>query len=247
MCLNKLASLYKAGQINKNAINHGISLIKVGLSKFELDNAIGQFIIDNSGYPTMLGYEGYPGNCCISVNHEIVHSPPSDYKFKDGDVVKLDVSVTLEGLCTDSARTIIVGAPKNEDVHLIEQTKKCLDEILKIVKVGVGLLEIARIGDTIPDIHIFPSFCGHGTGEALHIPPHIFSTTRGVPQEELEKIKNVVLKEGDIIALEPIATLGNVDYKVLEDKWTAVTLDNSKVAHFEDTILVTANGCEILT
>ncbi|HEX9153234.1 MAG TPA: type I methionyl aminopeptidase [Candidatus Saccharimonadales bacterium] len=195
------------------------------------------------GEPTFLGFFGYPDIICISVNNQVQHSIPNDIPFKDGDVVNYDFGVTYNGMVTDSGITVCVGNKLTPDTkRLLDGTERALYEGLKSVKSG------ARVGDISATIErtlrkhklgIVRELVGHGVGHELHEDPEIPNYGRAG--------HGPVLRAGMTIAIEPITTLGNPSIYQARDGWTLLTQDGSWSAQFEHTVLITANGCEILT
>ena len=218
---------------------------KEGVTTKELNNFAEDLITKAGGAPSFKGYKvqgapnPYPGALCISINEEVVHGLPSDRKLKKGDVVGLDIGMWYEGLCTDTAMTILVGGGTNK---LIDATKKSLE--IGIAEVRAG----ARVGDIGYAIQNFlekekfgivRELVGHGVGRAVHEDPEVPNFgKRGAGPE---------LIEGMVIALEPMATEGNPKVKIAPDGWTWLTKDGSCSAHFEHTIVVTGDSAEILT
>ncbi|OGF71771.1 type I methionyl aminopeptidase [Candidatus Giovannonibacteria bacterium RIFCSPHIGHO2_02_43_13] len=218
---------------------------KDGVTTKELDELAEKLILKSRGKPSFKGYGAhrapmpYPGTICISINEEVVHGIVSDRKLKNGDVVGLDIGMWYEGLCTDTAMTVLVGGGTNK---LIETTKKSLK--LGIAQVRPG----ARLGDIGFAIQqhlekegfgVVRELVGHGVGRAVHEEPEIPNWGRKGEGNELF--------EGMVIALEPMATEGSPKVKLAKDGWTWVTRDGSRSAHFEHTLVVTKTGSEVLT
>jgi len=194
--------------------------------------------------PVVLGYEGFPDVICISVNNAIVHGIPTDEPIKEGDVVKLDLTLGHKGLVVDSARTVVAGSSDNKDVkRLVEGTKKSLDSGIAAIK-GNG----TRVGDIAAAVQktldqyklgVIRELVGHGVGYDIHEKPNI--PNYGVAGT------GPVLSAGMTIAIEPMASLGDWRISVAKDGWTIVMKDGSLGAHFEHTVLITEDGAEILT
>jgi methionyl aminopeptidase len=194
--------------------------------------------------PVVLGYEGFPDVICISVNEGIVHGIPSSNPFKDGDVVKLDLTLGYKGMVVDSAITVIAGQKKDADVkRLIEGTKKSLDAgIAAISGSGTRVGDIASAVQKVLDQHklgIIRDLVGHGVGYDIHEPPNI--PNYGVAGS------GPVLSAGMTVAIEPMASLGDWQINIAKDGWTIAMRDGSLGAHFEHTVLITETGAEILT
>lgn len=195
------------------------------------------------GEPAFLGYQGFPDVLCVSVNDEVVHGIPSDERvLADGDVVSMDFGVQYEGMITDAARTVIIGRASKGDRRLVETTRESLNRAIKVLKAGVQVGDIGAAAQQPLEQNKFGivrDFVGHGVGHFLHEDPNIPNYgTKGT---------GMVLEAGMTIAIEPMATLGEEAVYIASDQWTVKTLDQSRAAHFEDTILITDAGYEILT
>lgn len=217
--------------------------IKEGMSTKALATIAKQELRKLGGQPTILGYGGFPDVICISVNDEVVHGIPRDNKIlKDGDIVGLDFCVTHKGLITDSAISVIVGQADDKTKKLLETTERALYAGIDACKAGVKVGEISVAVQAVLDAAgygVVRDLVGHGVGYEMHENPNI--PNYGHASE------GPVLKEGMTIAIEPMATLGTYKVKTDPDGWTIRTTDGSYSAHFEHTIVITADGAEILT
>ena len=217
--------------------------IKPGMSTLDVANICEKVIRDNGAYPTFLNYSGFPGAVCVSVNDELVHGIPSSKRIlRDGDIVSVDVGATLNGYVGDACRTYPVGICKESALRLIEVTKQSFFEGCKYIRPG------ARLGDVS---HAIQKYCeergyslpreytGHGVGSSLHEDPYIpnYGTAGSGP----------ILKEGMCLAIEPMVNEGHFALRVMKDGWTAKTKDGKLSAHYENSIVVTKDGYEILT
>jgi methionyl aminopeptidase len=194
------------------------------------------------GEPAFYGYYGFPDVICISVNDEVVHGIPGKKMIKNGDIVSLDFGVKYNGMITDAARTVIVGQSTKPIKVLVDTTKASLDAGIDVIKNGVQVGDISAAVQELLDgagLGIVRDLVGHGVGHALHEDPNI-------PNYGKARTGHT-LKAGMTIAVEPMATLGSFKVLTLEDGWTIVTRDGSLAAHFEDTILITETGAEVLT
>jgi methionyl aminopeptidase len=194
--------------------------------------------------PSFKGYHGFTGSICSSINNEVVHGIPHKKKvIRAGDVLKVDTGAYYDGFHGDSCITIGVGQVTPDAAKLIRVAEETLYKGIEQVKEGAYLLDIAgAIEDHVKanGFSVVEDFTGHGVGRNLHEEPSVFNfRTREMP--------NVKLKAGMTLAIEPIVNAGNKFTRVLPDRWTAVTVDNALSAQFEHTVLVTANGYEILT
>lgn len=216
--------------------------IKEGITTLELDKIAEKFILSHDATPSFKNYNGFPNSICTSVNDEVVHGIPSNYKLKDGDIISIDIGVCYKGYHGDSAWTYSVGKIDDEKKYLLEHTKEALFTGLDKVKAGNRLGDVESAIGNYADAHnlgIVRELVGHGVGAKLHEDPEI--PNYGIPNT------GPLLKEGMVLAIEPMLNLGGDDVCQLDDGWTIVTDDYSPSAHFEHTVLVTKNGYEILT
>lgn len=216
--------------------------IKPGVSLLKLDSLAEDFIRSKGATPSFKGYEGFPNATCISVNNEVVHGIPSNRKLKDGDIVSIDIGACYKGYHGDSAWSYAVGKLSSDCTYLMEHTKKALYEGIKVVKPGARIGDIGNAVEKYANAHnlgIVRELCGHGVGNHLHESPDV--PNYGLPNT------GPVLKEGMVIAIEPMLNLGCDDIVVEDNDWTITTLDGKPSAHFEHTVLVTKDGYQILT
>lgn len=213
-----------------------------GISTYELDKIAEKIIRDNKAIPTFLGYHGFPGSICASINEQVVHGIPSkDVILKAGDIISIDVGATFRGLVGDGAWTYPVGEITDDKKMLLETTEKSL--MAGVARMMSGNL-LEEVSGAIEDVAvskglgIVRQYGGHGVGRSMHEEPFVFNYRTG---------NKTVLKSGMTIAIEPMLNLGKDDVYVLDDEWTVVTADEKPSAHFEHTVLVTDDGPEILT
>lgn len=233
----------KACHIAHELLDYMEDKIHVGVTTKELEQLAHDFIIKHDSTPSFLGYEGYPGSICISVNEEVVHGIPGSRKLKNGDVVTLDVGACYKGYHSDTARTYKVGHVTKEVERLLKETNRALYEGIKTVKNGSKVSDISKAVEKVAhqnNFAVYRELTGHGVGKYVHEDPFI-------PNYYNPKEKDVTLKSGMVIAIEPMFGLGKRDIVMLEDDWTIITVDGSTSAHFEHTVLVTDDGYEILT
>ena len=231
-----------AGELVGATHKYLIPYLKPGITTKEIDSLARDYIIKQGAFPSCYHYEGYPANICISINEEVVHGIASNRKLIDGDIVTLDICVCYKGYHGDSAWTYPVGNISLEKQYLLEHTEKSLYEGLKQVKAGVHIGNIGHAIQTYAESHklgVVKELVGHGVGSHLHEDPD-------VPNYGKEGT-GPVLKEGMVIAIEPMLNLGTPKVYLLDDDWTVVTADDKPSAHFEHTVLVTKDGYEILT
>jgi methionyl aminopeptidase len=219
------------------------SMIKEGNTGDKLEEFCLKYIENSGGVPTFKGYNGYPYAINLSINEEVIHGFPLKSKiFKSGDIISVDCGITLDGYIADSARTYYVGDLTQREKELIKVTEESLyigiEKAIKDNKIG----DISNAIQTHVEgygFSIIRDFVGHGVGRKLHESPQIPNygfSGRG------QKIR-----QNMTFAIEPMVSMGDYELEILEDGWTAVTVDKSKCAHFEHTVLITENGPEILT
>lgn len=217
-------------------------IIKPGVTTRQLDEIAREIILSNDAKPSFLGYGGFPASICASPNEVLVHGFPSDEPLKDGDIISIDVGAEYKGYHGDSAWTYAVGKISDEDAKLMEVTKDSLFKALEIVKPGIHLSDISNTIQTYVEAHGFSvpiEYTGHGIGSHLHEDPPI--PNYGKPG------RGPIIKEGMAMAIEPMVNAGKRNTRTLRDGWTVETVDRKKTAHYEHTIIVTADGYEILT
>ena len=239
----EIALLKEAGRIVALCHEEMKKHVKPGVSTWELNEICEKLILEHNATPSFKGYGGFPAAICASVNEVVVHGIPSKKQIlKEGDIVALDIGACYKGYHGDSAWSYAVGNIKNQDQLLMQVTHDALFAGLSVVKEGVHLGDVsAAIGNYISQygFGIVECFTGHGVGRELHEDPAIFNF--GIPGT------GPILKEGMVLAIEPMVNAGTKNVRVLSDRWTTVTKDKSKSAHFEPTIVVRKNGYEILT
>lgn len=234
--------LEKAGHIVYLTHKYLEPLVKPGISTEELNRLGEEFIISQGATPSFKGYEGFPYALCISVNDEVVHGFPSKRKLKDGDIVSIDIGACYKGYHGDSAWSYKVGSITDEDKYLLEHTEKALYEGIKQVKPGNHIGDISNAIEVYATAHnlgIVKELVGHGVGTTVHEDPE-------VPNYGMAG-KGPRLREGMVIAIEPMLTLGSSDIYVDSNDWTVITDDGSRSAHYEHTVAVTSDGVKILT
>lgn len=238
----ELSLMKVAGKIVYDTHQYLKPFIKEGITTGELDKLAHDYIISRDAYPSCLNYEGFPKSICISVNEEVVHGIPGKRKLKNGDIVTLDICACYKGYHGDSAWTYPVGEISEEKKYLLEHTEKALYEGLSKIKDGVRLGDISNAIEEYATHHklgVVRELTGHGIGSNLHEDPDVPNFGK--------KGAGPVLKKGMTIAVEPMLNLGTRKIYILDDDWTIITGDNKPSAHFEHTVIVTEDGCEILT
>lgn len=234
--------LKKAGNIVYRTHQYLKPYIKEGITTKELDRLGEAFIRSEGATPSFKGYEGFPTALCISVNSEVVHGFPSDRVLKNGDIVSLDIGACYKGYHGDSGWTYKVGEASEEIDYLLEHTEKALFVGLEQVKPGNRIGDVSSaIGNYAKEhnLGVVKELCGHGVGTDVHEDPEV--PNYGIPNTGPR------LKEGMVIAVEPMLTLGSPKIFVHDNDWTVDTQDGRPSAHFEHTVVVTADGYKILT
>ena len=218
--------------------------VQAGITEQQIDAFVATKITEYGAIATYKTSEvGFPAVICISTNDEVVHGVPTDYTLRTGDVVSFDLVITYKDMKTDSAFTMVVGEqPKGAIKHLISLTERSLYAGIDAIKGPVYTGDIAAAIEEVlakGKLGIIRELVGHGVGLKMHMPPDIPNYGH--------KGTGVLLKPGDTIAIEPMATLGGEGIVELDDNWTIATRDGSLAAHFEHTVLITEDGAEILT
>lgn len=216
--------------------------IKEGITTKELDKLAEDFIRSKDATPSFKGYEGFPSTLCTSINSEVVHGFPSDRKLKNGDIISIDIGACYKGYHGDSAWTYTVGEVDEKTKQLLEDTEKSLFVGLEQVKPGNRIGDIGYAIEQYARKHnlgVVRELCGHGVGTSVHEDPEV--PNYGIPNTGPR------LKEGMVIAVEPMLTLGSPKVFLHDNDWTVDTQDGSLSAHFEHTVVVTKDGYQILT
>ncbi|MDH5489332.1 MAG: type I methionyl aminopeptidase [Rhodospirillaceae bacterium] len=232
----------KAGKLAAETLDMITPYVVPGVSTDELDRLCHEFIVDNGAIPSPLNYRGYPKSICTSINHVVCHGIPGDKTLKDGDIINIDVTVTLDGWFGDTSRMFNVGKVGVKAQKLIDVTFAAMWEGINVVKPGATTGDIGHAIQKYAEGHkysVVRDFCGHGLGRVFHDVPNIMHY--GNPGE------GAMLKEGMFFTIEPMINLGKYDVKILQDGWTAVTRDKTLSAQFEHSIAVTKDGFEVFT
>lgn len=238
----EITKMKKAGSITGAALQFAGENIRAGMTTHELDRMLNKFITSHGAIPSFLGYGGFKGTACISINDEVIHGIPGPRKILDGDIVSVDVGAYIDGYHGDSCKTFAVGDVSDEAKALMASTEGSLYKAIELAKPGV------RIGDLSAAIQqynesrgytIVKQFVGHGVGKELHEDPEVPNFGKAG--------HGVRLVAGMVIAIEPMVNAGKEAIKVLPDGWTVKTKDGSLAAHFEHTIAITSDGAVILT
>ena len=238
----ELELMRRAGRITAGARSLAGSMVKPGVTTLQIDTAVRRFIESHGAKPSFLGYAGYPGSACISVNDEVIHGIPGHRKLKEGDIVSVDVGAYIDGFHGDCAGTFPCGKVSEEAMRLIRVTQQCFWAGLKKAVVGSRVSDISHAVQTLAEEYgygVVRDYVGHGVGSKLHEAPEVpnYGPAGHGPR----------LQAGMVIAVEPMINAGDWQIKVLKDGWTVKTVDGSLSAHYENTIAITEHGPEILT
>nr|YP_009530297.1 methionine aminopeptidase [Paulinella micropora]AXY62986.1 methionine aminopeptidase [Paulinella micropora] len=234
----------KASRIVATVLKEIDEITTPGVTTADLDTHAERRIRQMGAIPSFKGYHGFPATICASINNEMVHGIPSAKRFiAEGDLVKVDTGAFFDGYHGDSCITICVGKVSNEAARLALVAQESLMAGLSKIKAGNHLLDIARTVQQQVEAASYSAveeYTGHGVGRNLHEQPTVFNFDNG-------RLPNVKLKPGMTLAVEPILNLGSKAARVLNDRWTVVTADGKLSAQWEHTVVVTSDGCEILT
>ena len=238
----EIEAMRRAGRITAQARALAGSMIKPGVTTLEIDKAVRRFIVSQGAKPSFLGYGGFPGSACISVNEEVIHGIPGPRVLKEGDIVSIDVGAFIGGFHGDCAATYPCGQVSDEAMRLIEVTRQSFWEGMKMARQGQRVSDIGHAVQEYVEKNGFSvvrDFVGHGIGAKLHEAPEVrnYGPAGHGPR----------LLPGMTLAVEPMVNMGDWQVKVLADKWTTVSLDGSLTAHYENSILITDGDPEILT
>ncbi|MEX0885867.1 MAG: type I methionyl aminopeptidase [Phycisphaeraceae bacterium] len=248
---DEIERMRAAGRIVQQVHQRCRELCKPGATTQEIDEAAYRLFTDAGAtglfknYPTYRPGEGFPSNLCISVNEVVVHGIANGRAIQDGDVVGVDCGVKLDGWCGDAATTIMVGHVRPEVRKLCEVTEHVLRLAIENIRPGRRWSQVARLMQNYAESHgygVVRDFVGHGIGQQMHEEPKVPNFVS--PQ----LLKNdIELREGMVLAIEPMCNLGGAEVLTLEDNWTVVTADRQPSAHYEHTVAVTASGADVLT
>jgi methionyl aminopeptidase len=238
----EIDTMARAGAIVAEALALLEEQIQPGVTTAELDAAAEEFIRSRGGEPTFKGYKGYPAATCLSPNDMVVHGIPGKRRLVDGDVLSVDVGVTLEGFVADSAWTFPVGSIAPDAQRLLDACKAALAAGIEQARIGNSIGDISSAVQTVTEgagFSVIRSLVGHGVGRSMHEDPQVPNFVSNYRGPELQ--------EGMTIAIEPMITAGSPDVYIHDDEWSISTSDASLAAHFEHTVAVTAEGPRILT
>ena len=239
----QIKAMREAGRITGEALLVAREHVREGVSTYELDRVIRQYIEKSGAVPSFLGLYGFPGSACISINDEVIHGIPSKKRIlREGDIVKIDLGACYKGYHGDSARTIPVGNVSDEARKLIEVTRESFFAGVAQLKSGNRLGDVGSAIDTVVKANGFSTvrkYIGHGIGKEVHEAPDV--PNYGTPG------RGVRICSGMVLAIEPMVNVGTYEVKELADGWTVVTADRKLSAHYENTVALTDEGVLNLT
>jgi methionyl aminopeptidase len=241
---SEIEEMAKGGAIIGALLREVEARVAPGVTTLDLDGFAEEFIRSHDGaVPVFKGLYGFPGSLCTSINEEVVHGIPSaDRVLAHGDVISIDVGVRLDGWCSDAARTFPVGELDEKTQHLLDVTREALREAIRAAVPGGHVGDIGHAVETVVEgtgLRIIRDLVGHGVGRQVHEEPQV--PNLGTPGS------GPPLREGMVLAIEPMIAVGTHRIRTLSDRWTMVTVDGSRSAHFEHTVAVTGDGPRILT
>ncbi|MFI5592965.1 type I methionyl aminopeptidase [Amycolatopsis sp. NPDC051758] len=231
-----------ASRIAAQALEEGGKAVKPGATTDDIDKVVHEFLLDHHAYPSTLGYRRFPKSCCTSLNEVICHGIPDSTPIEDGDICNIDVTAYIGGVHGDTNATFLAGDVSEEARLLVERTREATLRAIKAVRPGRQLNVIGRVIEAYAKrfgYGVVRDFTGHGVGPAFHTPPTVLHYE--------EPSVDTVIEEGMTFTIEPMITLGTIDYDIWADDWTVTTKDKKWTAQFEHTLVVTADGSEILT
>ena len=238
----EIEKMREAGQIVAETHQLLADNIEPGVTTQELDKLAEEYIRGQGAEPIFKGYHGFPASICASVNEVIVHGIPDEYQLQEGDIISIDIGARINGFCGDAARTWGVGDISEEASDLLTVTNESLEEAIKQAKIGNRLSDISHAVQSYVEpkgYGVVRNYSGHGIGRKMHEAPQI--PNYGQPN------RGPRLREGMVLAIEPMINVGTHKNKTLDDGWTVVTKDKKLSAHFENTVAITEDGPEILT
>lgn len=232
----------EAGRLAAETLCRVDELIAPGITTLDIDRLVHEHTLAQGARPAPLGYRGFPRSCCTSVNEVVCHGIPDERVLEDGDIVNVDVTHIYEGLHGDTSAVFYVGTPSREAIHVTEVARRCLELGIREVRPGAHLGDIGAAIQTFAEAHdcsVVRDYAGHGIGRLFHGPPTVRHVGRRGTGERI--------REGMTFTIEPMINLGTYAVERLADGWTVITRDGRLSAQFEHTLLVTAEGCEVLT
>ena len=238
----EIEGMARAGALLQETLQLVAEHVEPGVTMRELDRIADEHLASKGGVPTSKGYKGFPAALCLSPNSMVVHGIPTEYRAKEGDLISVDLGVTLDGLVADSAVTLPVGEISSEAQRLLDVCQEALAAGIHEARPGNRLSDISHAVQVVVEdagFSVVRSLVGHGVGRSYHEDPQI--PNYGPPG------RGPLLQEGMTLAIEPMITAGRPDVYVHDDDWSISSVDESLAAHFEHTVAITADGPRILT
>ncbi len=233
----------RAGKIAADAMYKAGEAIRPGITTDQVDRIAHDYMVSQGAYPSTLGYMGYPKSVCTSINEVVCHGIPDDRPLEEGDIVNIDVTAYKDGVHGDTCAMFCVGDVDEESRLLVERTRTAMERGLKAVRPGRQINVIGRVISAYAkrfDYGVVRDFTGHGVGEAFH-------SGLIIPHYDASPLYDEVMEIGMVFTVEPMLTLGDVDWEQWDDDWTIVTKDRGRTAQWEHTVAVTEDGPDILT
>ncbi len=232
-----------AGRIAAQAMEAAAAAIAPGVTTDALDKIAHEYLCDHGAYPSCLGYMGFPKSICTSINEVICHGIPDSTVLNEGDIINLDVTAYIDGVHGDTNATYGVGQIDEQSALLIERTRNSMMRAIKAVRPGREVNVLGRVIESYAkrfDYGVVRDYTGHGVGEAFH-------SGLIIPHYDSAPLYDTVMEVGMVFTIEPMLTLGTIEWEQWDDGWTVVTKDRSRTAQFEHTLVVTEDGADILT
>jgi methionyl aminopeptidase len=238
-----IEGMRRAGQAAAATLAFVGSRLRPGISTATIDGWVREDTARRGGLPSQLGYQGFPAAVCTSRNEVVCHGIPSASEIlAPGDIVNVDVTTNIDGWHGDTSCTFFIGEPSWEAARLVDIARRCRDAGIEVVRDGVRIGDIGAAIDEVAKregVSVVEKFGGHGIGRKMHLAPHVPHTGR--------RGTGIRLKTGMALTIEPMVNLGCAEVRILPDRWRVVTADGSLSAQFEHTVVVTEDGCEIMT
>ena len=238
----EIEKIREANRIVVAALGRLETIVRPDITTIELDREVEMVIRDMGGRPSFKGYRGFPNALCVAVNDQVVHGIPGKTVLKEGDIVGLDIGVEKDGYYGDAARTLYVGETKDEAKKLIEVTREALMKGIGEIRPGARVSDISHAVQAHAESHgysVVTAYVGHGIGSSPHEEPQVPNFGR--------RGRGPILREGMVLAIEPMVNMGGPDVTLMADGWTVRTSDGSLSAHFEHSVAVVRGGSDVLS
>jgi methionyl aminopeptidase len=240
---SEIRRMRRAGKAAAQTLAYVGARLRPGVTTADIDRWVREDTARRGGRPSQLGYEGFPAAVCTSRNDVVCHGiPRTDVVLVDGDIVNVDVTTMIDGFHGDTSATFFVGKPSSDAARIVEVARACRDAGIAVVRDGARLGDIGAAIREVAEKNgcsVVRDYGGHGIGRRMHLPPHVSHVADGGSGPRL--------RAGMALTIEPMVNLGGPEVRVTDDGWTVVTIDGSLSAQFEHTIVVTREGCEVVT